>query len=86
MPWQPVPSFIIIGGAFNVAAGLIWGAHRLGYGEVRVPRRFVSWNAVVQCGWLVTNYSNPVLCNKHILSGSRYSTTRARERVVTRVV
>lgn len=35
MPWQTAPSLIIIGGAFNVAAGLMWGAHRLGYGEVR---------------------------------------------------
>ena len=35
MPWQAVPSFLIIGGAFNVAAGIIWGVQRLGYGEVR---------------------------------------------------
>lgn len=34
MPWQTAPSYIIIGGAFNVAAGLMWGAQRLGYGEV----------------------------------------------------
>jgi hypothetical protein len=24
MPWQAVPSLLIIAGAFNVAAGLIW--------------------------------------------------------------
>ena len=34
MPWQTAPSLIIIGGAFNVAAGLMWGAQRLGFGEV----------------------------------------------------
>jgi len=33
MPWQTAPSLIIIGGAFNVAAGLMWGAQRLGFGE-----------------------------------------------------
>jgi len=35
MPWQAVPSLLIICGAFNVAAGLMWGAQRLGFGEVR---------------------------------------------------
>jgi hypothetical protein len=35
MPWQTAPSLIIIGGAFNVAAGLMYGAQRLGFGEVR---------------------------------------------------
>jgi len=33
MPWQAVPSFVIIAGAFNAAAGLMWGAQRLGFGE-----------------------------------------------------
>eukprot|EP00554_Chaetoceros_debilis_P007615 CAMPEP_0194073330 /NCGR_PEP_ID=MMETSP0149-20130528/801_1 /TAXON_ID=122233 /ORGANISM="Chaetoceros debilis, Strain MM31A-1" /LENGTH=69 /DNA_ID=CAMNT_0038753337 /DNA_START=79 /DNA_END=288 /DNA_ORIENTATION=- len=33
MPWQTAPSLIIIGGAFNVGAGLMWGAQRLGFGE-----------------------------------------------------
>ena len=35
MPWQSVPPLIIIAGAFNVAAGLIWGVQRLSYGEDR---------------------------------------------------
>lgn len=35
MPWQTAPPLIIIAGAFNVAAGLMFGAQRLGYGEVR---------------------------------------------------
>jgi hypothetical protein len=34
MPWQTAPSLIIIGGAFNVAALLMYGAQRL-TGEVR---------------------------------------------------
>eukprot|EP00979_Chaetoceros_neogracilis_P011147 scaffold2707_cov273-Chaetoceros_neogracile.AAC.9 len=33
MPWQTAPPLIIIGLAFNAAAGLMWGAQRLGYGE-----------------------------------------------------
>eukprot|EP00542_Grammatophora_oceanica_P013797 CAMPEP_0194027614 /NCGR_PEP_ID=MMETSP0009_2-20130614/1749_1 /TAXON_ID=210454 /ORGANISM="Grammatophora oceanica, Strain CCMP 410" /LENGTH=73 /DNA_ID=CAMNT_0038666751 /DNA_START=55 /DNA_END=276 /DNA_ORIENTATION=+ len=33
MPWQPVPSLIIIGGAFNVIAGLMWSVQRLAYGK-----------------------------------------------------
>eukprot|EP00558_Chaetoceros_sp_UNC1202_P003594 CAMPEP_0197249800 /NCGR_PEP_ID=MMETSP1429-20130617/49392_1 /TAXON_ID=49237 /ORGANISM="Chaetoceros sp., Strain UNC1202" /LENGTH=67 /DNA_ID=CAMNT_0042711451 /DNA_START=118 /DNA_END=321 /DNA_ORIENTATION=+ len=33
MPWQTAPGLIIIGAAFNVAAGLMWGAQRLGFGE-----------------------------------------------------
>eukprot|EP00559_Dactyliosolen_fragilissimus_P002737 CAMPEP_0184854840 /NCGR_PEP_ID=MMETSP0580-20130426/221_1 /TAXON_ID=1118495 /ORGANISM="Dactyliosolen fragilissimus" /LENGTH=66 /DNA_ID=CAMNT_0027349185 /DNA_START=111 /DNA_END=311 /DNA_ORIENTATION=+ len=33
MPWQVAPSLLIIGGAFNAAAGLMWAAQRLGYGE-----------------------------------------------------
>jgi len=34
MPWQTAPPLIIIAGAFNVAAGLMYGAQRLGFGEV----------------------------------------------------
>lgn len=34
MPWQTVPSLLIIGGAFNAAAGLMWGLDRLYYGRV----------------------------------------------------
>jgi hypothetical protein len=34
MPWQTAPSLIIIGGAFNLAALLMYGAQRL-TGEVR---------------------------------------------------
>jgi len=33
MPWQTAPPLIIIAGAFNVAAGLMYGAQRLGFGE-----------------------------------------------------
>ena len=35
MPWQAAPSLIIIMGAFNVAAGLIWSVDRVYYGKVR---------------------------------------------------
>jgi hypothetical protein len=35
MPWQTAPSLIIIGGAFNLAALLMYGAQRL-TGEVRI--------------------------------------------------
>ena len=34
MPWQAAPSLIIIIGAFNVAAGLVWSVDRLYYGKV----------------------------------------------------
>ena len=34
MPWQAAPSLIIIFGAFNVAAGLIWTVDRAYYGKV----------------------------------------------------
>ena len=34
MPWQTAPPLIIIAGAFNVAAGLMWGAQAI-TGEVR---------------------------------------------------
>jgi hypothetical protein len=36
MAWQSVPSLLIIGGAFNAAAGLLWGLDRLYYGRVSV--------------------------------------------------
>ena len=36
MPWQAAPSLIIIFGAFNVAAGLIWTVDRAYYGKVCV--------------------------------------------------
>lgn len=36
MPWQAAPSLIIIIGAFNVAAGLVWSVDRLYYGKVCV--------------------------------------------------
>lgn len=29
MPWQTAPPLIIIAGAFNVAAGLMWGAQAI---------------------------------------------------------
>jgi hypothetical protein len=35
MPWQAVPSLLIIGGAFNVAAALMVGCDYLAYGKVR---------------------------------------------------
>ena len=35
MPWQTAPPLIIIAGAFNVAAGLMWGAQAI-TGEVRL--------------------------------------------------
>jgi len=33
MPWQAAPPLLIIVGAFNVAAGLIWSVDRLYYGK-----------------------------------------------------
>jgi hypothetical protein len=36
MPWQAAPSLLIIIGAFNVAAGLIWSVDRAYYGKVRL--------------------------------------------------
>eukprot|EP00580_Thalassiosira_gravida_P003064 CAMPEP_0201603854 /NCGR_PEP_ID=MMETSP0492-20130828/4176_1 /ASSEMBLY_ACC=CAM_ASM_000837 /TAXON_ID=420259 /ORGANISM="Thalassiosira gravida, Strain GMp14c1" /LENGTH=64 /DNA_ID=CAMNT_0048067741 /DNA_START=92 /DNA_END=286 /DNA_ORIENTATION=+ len=33
MPWQAAPPLIIIIGAFNVAAGLIWSVDRAYYGK-----------------------------------------------------
>ena len=38
MPWQAAPSLLIIFGAFNVAAGLIWTVDRTYYGKVRCVR------------------------------------------------
>ena len=38
MPWQAAPSLLIIFGAFNVAAGLIWTVDRTYYGKVRCMR------------------------------------------------
>jgi hypothetical protein len=35
MPWQTVPSLLIIAGAFNVAAGLMVACDYLAYGKVR---------------------------------------------------
>ena len=35
MPWQTVPSLLIIAGAFNVAAGLMCACDYLAYGKVR---------------------------------------------------
>jgi hypothetical protein len=47
MPWQTAPPLIIIGLAFNAAAGLMWGAQRLGYGEVSSCLIFFHWMRVV---------------------------------------
>eukprot|EP00581_Thalassiosira_minuscula_P018397 CAMPEP_0183724142 /NCGR_PEP_ID=MMETSP0737-20130205/17439_1 /TAXON_ID=385413 /ORGANISM="Thalassiosira miniscula, Strain CCMP1093" /LENGTH=63 /DNA_ID=CAMNT_0025954645 /DNA_START=72 /DNA_END=263 /DNA_ORIENTATION=- len=33
MPWQAAPSLLIIVGAFNVAAGLVWSVDRLQHGK-----------------------------------------------------
>ena len=41
MPWQAAPSLIIIVGAFNVAAGLIWSVDRVYYGKVRFDLLFL---------------------------------------------
>jgi len=35
MPWQSVPPLLIIIGAFNVAAGAMWGIQRIAYGKDR---------------------------------------------------
>eukprot|EP00562_Extubocellulus_spinifer_P034581 CAMPEP_0178683588 /NCGR_PEP_ID=MMETSP0699-20121125/2387_1 /TAXON_ID=265572 /ORGANISM="Extubocellulus spinifer, Strain CCMP396" /LENGTH=65 /DNA_ID=CAMNT_0020328199 /DNA_START=30 /DNA_END=227 /DNA_ORIENTATION=+ len=35
MPWQSAPSLLIIIGAFNVAAGAVWGIQRIAYGKDR---------------------------------------------------
>ncbi len=42
MPYQTAPSLLIIAGAFNAAAGLMWASQRLGYGEVCQLRRYCS--------------------------------------------
>jgi hypothetical protein len=52
MPWQTAPPLIIIGLAFNAAAGLMWGAQRLGYGEVSSCLIFFHW----LCGGSVPLY------------------------------
>ena len=38
MPWQSAPSLLIIIGAFNVAAGAMWGIQRIAYGKVRAAK------------------------------------------------
>ena len=38
MPWQTAPSLLIIVGAFNVAAGLIWSVDRVYHGPVSASR------------------------------------------------
>ncbi|KAL3808793.1 hypothetical protein ACHAXA_011177 [Cyclostephanos tholiformis] len=44
MPWQAAPSLLIIIGAFNVAAGLIWSVDRAYYGKVRTTDGWcVGW-------------------------------------------
>eukprot|EP00521_Asterionellopsis_glacialis_P001386 CAMPEP_0195258720 /NCGR_PEP_ID=MMETSP0706-20130129/7555_1 /TAXON_ID=33640 /ORGANISM="Asterionellopsis glacialis, Strain CCMP134" /LENGTH=69 /DNA_ID=CAMNT_0040312119 /DNA_START=58 /DNA_END=267 /DNA_ORIENTATION=- len=48
MPWQAAPSFIIIMGAFNVTAGLMWGIQRLSYGKDRAILRD-EWSYSLEC-------------------------------------
>eukprot|EP00804_Cyclotella_cryptica_P025088 CCRYP_016560-RA/>CCRYP_016560-RA protein AED:0.30 eAED:0.30 QI:170/1/1/1/0/0/2/306/60 len=48
MPWQAVPSLLIIVGAFNVAAGLVLGIDYLQYGK----RREIGHN---QWTWAMSN-------------------------------
>ena len=43
MPWQAAPSLIIIFGAFNVAAGLIWTVDRAYYGKVCCVFLCIEW-------------------------------------------
>eukprot|EP00540_Astrosyne_radiata_P012461 CAMPEP_0116853194 /NCGR_PEP_ID=MMETSP0418-20121206/17763_1 /TAXON_ID=1158023 /ORGANISM="Astrosyne radiata, Strain 13vi08-1A" /LENGTH=68 /DNA_ID=CAMNT_0004485541 /DNA_START=44 /DNA_END=250 /DNA_ORIENTATION=- len=38
MPWQPVPSLLIMFTAFNVTAGVLWGVHKLAYGDRKILR------------------------------------------------
>ena len=52
MPWQSIPPLIIIGGAFNVAAGLIWGIQRLQHGEVRLLKTDFCRNESSNCNYL----------------------------------
>jgi hypothetical protein len=55
MPWQAAPSLIIIFGAFNVAAGLIWTVDRCYYGKVRRTKKsLISENGsdIGLVGWM----------------------------------
>ena len=47
MPWQFLPSMVIIGGAFNAAAGLMYGAQLL-TGEVCVGMMRVSYIIIMK--------------------------------------
>ena len=49
MPWQTVPSLLIIGGAFNVAAALMLGCDYLAYGKVRFHN---TYSFVAGCWWV----------------------------------
>jgi len=54
MPWQAAPSLIIIMGAFNVAAGLIWSVDRVYYGK---NGRSIGHN---QWTWAMENRDNMI--------------------------
>ena len=47
MPWQTAPSLLIIFGAFNAAAGLIWTVDRCYYGKVRIYFLFFGFHYVL---------------------------------------
>ena len=52
MPWQSAPSLLIIIGAFNVAAGAMWGIQRIAYGKVRAAKRRSDYrHPVFQIRW-----------------------------------
>eukprot|EP00549_Striatella_unipunctata_P013584 CAMPEP_0118705848 /NCGR_PEP_ID=MMETSP0800-20121206/20145_1 /TAXON_ID=210618 ORGANISM="Striatella unipunctata, Strain CCMP2910" /NCGR_SAMPLE_ID=MMETSP0800 /ASSEMBLY_ACC=CAM_ASM_000638 /LENGTH=67 /DNA_ID=CAMNT_0006608147 /DNA_START=202 /DNA_END=405 /DNA_ORIENTATION=+ len=45
MPYQVVPSLLIIFGAFNAVAGGMWAVHRVAYGKDReICRDEFSWS------------------------------------------
>jgi hypothetical protein len=65
MPWQPVPSLLIIMGMFNVTAGLMWSIDRLYYGpKVSCEcRSLISLPQRSSCGLYVIRVLTSLLCS-----------------------
>jgi hypothetical protein len=61
MAWQSVPSLLIIGGAFNAAAGLLWGLDRLYYGRVSVVSGDIS-SSLMTAGAITQSAIAPFAC------------------------
>lgn len=63
MPWQAAPSLLIICGAFNVVAGLMWGLDRMYYGRVRCLSLFE-----LIAGWSHNPYASFLLYTSYAFS------------------